>query len=97
MKVSLPTRIMLSPEVFFQELEGEAVLLDLHNEYYYSLDDVGTRMWQLLVEHREVATVVERLLAEYDVDEATLRRDLAQLIAALADAGLVTVEPLTKP
>ena len=97
MKVSLPTRITLSPEVFFQELEGEAILLDLHNEYYYSLDDVGTRMWQLLVEHGDVATVVERLLAEYDVDEATLRRDLAQLIAALADAGLVTVEPANTP
>jgi hypothetical protein len=92
---SLPPRITLEPEILFQELEGEAILLNLQTEHYYSLNDVGTRMWQLLAEHRDVATVVERLLAEYNVDEATLHQDLAQLIAALTDAGLITVEPQT--
>jgi hypothetical protein len=92
---ALPTRITLAPKILFQELEGEAILLNLQNEHYYSLNDVGTRMWQLLAEHGAVATVVERLLDEYHVDEATLRQDLAQLLAALADAGLMTLEAHT--
>ena len=45
----------------------------------YVLDDIGTRIWQLLVEHGDVATVVEGLLAEYDVGEAVLNRDLTDL------------------
>jgi len=40
------------------------------------------------------AEVVETLLAEYEVDVATLSRDVSQLMTSLADAGLISlVEP----
>ena len=57
---------------------------------YYHLDDVGTRMWQLLAESGETESVVSQLLAEYDIEEETLRQDLAALITKLSDAGLIT-------
>lgn len=88
-----PSYITLSPEVLFQELEGEAVLLNLANENYYGLDDIGTRIWQLLDEHGgKSELVISQMLAEYHVDEALLRSDMANLLAGLAEAGLVTTE-----
>ena len=39
------------------------MLLNLGNDHSYALDDVGTRMWQLLVETGEPETVVRRGLA----------------------------------
>jgi hypothetical protein len=75
--------------VVFQEVEGEVVLLDLEADRYYSLDDVGTRCWQLLVEHGEWERVVSTMLAEFEVDEATLRADLAAFLGRLQRAGLV--------
>ncbi|HET8655588.1 MAG TPA: PqqD family protein [Longimicrobiaceae bacterium] len=86
---ALPRRATISNDVLFQEVEGQAVLLDLGREYYFSLDDVGTRIWSLLVEQAEVSTVVERMCELYDVDEAALRLDLALFLARLASAGLV--------
>jgi hypothetical protein len=44
--VDLFTTVVPSPEVLVQELEGEAVLLNLASERYFGLDDVGTRIWQ---------------------------------------------------
>ena len=93
MSTSLSARVAIPPDVLFQELEGACVLLNLDTERYYSLDDVGTRMWQVMAEHNDVATVVEQLLDEYDVHEATLRHDLANLIAELTEEGLITVQP----
>jgi len=92
MSVSLPKTVSFSPDVLFRELDGEGVLLDLETEQYYTLDDIGVRMWQLLHENKEVELVVAPLLGEYDVDEATLRQDLAKLIARLSEAGLIVVE-----
>lgn len=86
---ALPRRATVSDDVLFQEVEGQAVLLHLGREYYFSLDDVGTRIWSLLVEQPDVNTVVEQMCDLYDVDEATMRRDLALFLARLADAGLV--------
>jgi hypothetical protein len=94
MTAPLPSRVRVSPNVLFQELGEDSVLLNLDNDRYYGLDDVGTRMWKLLAAHGDVARVVEDLLAEYagEVDEGTLRRDLGELIGRLAEAGLLTVE-----
>lgn len=84
--------VTISSDVLFQELEGEAVLLNLANEHYYGLDDIGTRIWQLLQEEHNVESVVAQMLAEYDASEALLRQDIANLIEELTQAELVTVE-----
>jgi len=87
----LPATVTVSPDLLAQELDGETVLLDLKTERYYVLDDVGTRMWQLLSTLRDPDAVCGHLLAEYEIDEATLRHDLAQLIGKLAAAGMIQV------
>jgi len=93
MPASLPKSVTISPDVLFQELNGEAVLLDLKTELYYGLDDIGTRMWQLLESNGQVEAACARLLQEYEVDETTLKQDLAELIDMLAEAGLILVQP----
>ncbi len=84
--------VITSPEVLFQELDNETVLLNLATEQYHGLDETGTRIWQLLTQHGGVEPVVTQMLAEYDVSEAQLRQDVAHLIEELAEAGLVNVE-----
>ena len=81
-----------SPEVLVQELDGEAVLLNLDSERYFGLDDVGTRVWQHLLELGRLDRVCEEMQKEYDVDESNLRADVLQLVEELIDAGIVTVE-----
>ena len=95
MPASLPARVVVPPDVLSQELDGETVLVDLRrgSQATYVLDDIGTRVWTLLAEHGDVATVVRELLDMYDVDEATLRQHLADLITKLVGARLVTVDP----
>jgi Coenzyme PQQ synthesis protein D (PqqD) len=81
--------VRVAPGVVFQEVEGETVLLDTAGDRYYALDEVGTRCWQLLVEHGEMDAVVAVMLREFDVDEETLRSDVAALFSCLTAAGLV--------
>ena len=51
MNLDLNQTITLSPEVISQEVSGETVLLDLQSENYFGLDEVGTRIWQLINEN----------------------------------------------
>jgi hypothetical protein len=88
----LPARIKISDDVLFQELEGESVLLDLTSEQYFGLNEVGTRIWQLLVENRETTEILSRLVDEFEADDKILRRDLAILINELETSGLVAAE-----
>lgn len=82
-------RFTIPPDVMTQEVSGETVLLDLSSEGYYSLDAVGTRIWQLLGEKGDLQAVFDQMLLEYEVESERLEQDLADLIRGLLDAGLV--------
>lgn len=92
MSTPLPNYVTLSTNVVFQNLDDEAVLLDLLNGQYFGLNPVGTRMWQLLAtKEGHVATVLAQLQAEYDIEPDQLKRDFSKLVADLAAANLVVV------
>jgi len=82
-------KIQIAPDVLFQEVSGETVLLDLESERYFGLDAVGTRIWTLLGEGARIGAVVDTLLQEYEVERATLESDVEELIVRLSEAGLV--------
>ena len=78
-----------SRDVLFQEVGGETVLLDLASEQYFGLDEVGTRIWQLLNEGLGQGAMVDVLLDEYEVERARLETDVRELIGSLLEAGLI--------
>ena len=88
---TLAQRVTRSDEVLFQEVGGEAVLLDLASEQYFGLDPVGTRIWALLGEDDRLQHVHDVLCQEYDAAPECIGDDLLALIDRLAEAGLVKV------
>lgn len=78
-----------SPDALHQELSGETVLLNLKTEQYFGLDEVGTRIWQLIVAASTPETIVSRLLEEYEVEAERVRADVERLVGELRAAGLV--------
>ena len=87
--VSLARTYGVPEGVVFRDVEGETVILDMNNGTYFGLDPVGTRMWQLLIEHARLDAVVTALLAEFEVDPGTLRADLLDLVTALESKQLL--------
>jgi len=91
-KVTLSSRLVIPDDVLFQELNREAVILDLASERYFGLDDVGTRFWELINDHPSVQAAFDCLLGEYDVDASRLESDLLALANRLLDAGLIRID-----
>ncbi|MBZ0087681.1 MAG: PqqD family protein [Thermomonas sp.] len=89
--VTLSHRASISDEVLAQEVGDEVVLLDLAGERYFGLDPVGTRIWALLPDAANLGAVLDNLCAEFDAPRERIEADLLALIAALCEAGLVTV------
>jgi hypothetical protein len=82
-----------APDVLFRKIDGELVLLSLADGRFYALDAVGTRIWELLVEHQALARVLEALVAEFDIDQPRAAADLLELSAGLRDRGLLRMVP----
>ncbi len=64
-------------------IDGEAVIINLRNGTYYSLDGVGGTVWELLSTGRSVPEIVDLLVARFDVDAPRARADVDRLVAEL--------------
>ena len=89
--ISLQQKVRISSEVLAQKVDEETVLLDMKSESYFGLDEVGTRIWQLLKETGNLQTVFDTMLEEYDVDEKQLKKDLLDHVTQLVEAGLISL------
>lgn len=85
-------RLIPSPDAICQEIGGETVILDLSGESYIGLDEVATRIWQLLQAGVAPPQIVTQLLLEYDADRTTIEADVDRFIAELLELGLLGTE-----
>jgi hypothetical protein len=85
----MATRLHPSPTVHARRFDEDLILLDLGGGMYYSLDAVGSTIWEALAGGQTTDEAVAAVLAEYEVDEATARADAGRLIAELLAAGLL--------
>lgn len=82
-------KTIIPPHVMARAVGDETVILNLESGTYFGLDPVGARVWQLLSEQLSFAEIHETLLREYEVSGEVLEGDLANLIAALENNGLI--------
>jgi hypothetical protein len=70
--------------------EGDrTVLLDHRAGAYFGLDEVGTRVWELLGGGASLAGVVDALAEEYDAPREVLERDTAEIVSRLRQSKLL--------
>lgn len=82
-------QLLKAPDVLLQDLEGEAVLLNLGNGQYYGMDENSYHMYKVLISSSSVQTAFEALLQEYEIEPAQLKSDLDRFLAHLVENGLV--------
>ena len=64
-------------------LDGEAVIINLLNGTYYSLDRAGAVVWELAAAGHTVGEIVDGLTMRYDVDASRAQSDVERLVSDL--------------
>jgi hypothetical protein len=91
MAASFTDRLKVPDDVLISGLQDESVLLNLDSERYFGLDEVGTRMLNVLSTADSIEAAYETLKEEYEVDDEVLRKDLMALVDQLLEQGLVEI------
>ena len=82
-------RPLRKQDVISQEAGGTTVLLDMASGRYYSLNEVGRRIWDLCDGSRTVSEIVSTLSEHYNTPTETLECDVRELLAELSNEHLV--------
>lgn len=83
-------RFRTAEHVVSTQQADATVLLDIRGGTYYTLNDVGGRIWIFLSEGASVGAMVERLAAEFDMPAEQLTDDVEGFVEQLDRSRLIT-------
>lgn len=89
--VALDSVVVASKDQMASSIGGETVILGLSAGRYFGLDDVGSRVWQLVQQPVSLRAICDTIVREYDVDLSTCEGDVVRIVGEMLSAGLVEV------
>jgi hypothetical protein len=75
--------------VVSRRLDDQTVLVKLRTNRIFELNRTGARLWELLEEAPSESQIVTGLLAEFDVSQEQLEREVRALLDSLLEEGLI--------
>jgi hypothetical protein len=90
--VNIKSEITLPHSVFVQEIDDETIILDSVSQEYFSLNEIGKVIWNLLSQSIKLEDIKIQMLEMYEVEEFQLENDILNFIKALKEKGLIKVD-----
>ena len=91
LELSLDTIINKNLEIDDTDLDGEKVMMNLDKGEYFMMNEVGSRIWEIITEPMNVKGIVDALRSEYEVDEETCKDTVIEFLGRLNNADLISV------
>jgi len=79
-------------DVVAQRLGDEVVVVHLRTNQIFILNRTGARFWELIESGSDLDSVREKMLAEFEVEESQLMKELEDFVEHLSRAELINVE-----
>jgi hypothetical protein len=90
---SLPAGVRVADGVLWQFVEGRVILTALGTDQYFALDEVASRIWEILLDQPVLSAALEQLETVFDVESSTLHHDVAEFVREMTQAGLLCPDP----
>lgn len=82
----------LSAQQVASQLDDETIVLNHQRGIYYSLNEVGTLVWEQLQQGpASIVQLKEAVMATFEIDHQTCLEDLQVLLQSLEDEKLIEV------
>jgi hypothetical protein len=85
-------KALISKDAAWKVVDGEAVIINKKNGWYYSLDKTGTEIWLLFAKKKSISAIAAAISAEYGITESAATRDIMALIKNLSKEKLVLLK-----
>jgi Coenzyme PQQ synthesis protein D (PqqD) len=83
-----PTR---NDENAVRQIEDVVFVMNPDTSELHSFNEVGHRIWDLVDGSRTVATIVETIVDEYEIDRETAEDDVLKFLQRLQDKDVVRI------
>ena len=89
--INLDTIINKNLEIDDTDLDGEKVMMNIDKGEYFMMNEVGSRIWEIISEPINVRRIIDTLCSEYEVDEETCKDTVVEFLGRLNNADLISI------
>jgi len=79
-----------SPRVIFESIDGELIMVHMDRGAYYTADEVGAAVWELITSGCTVAEICRSLAARYEGGAQEIEAGVASFIERLEAEDLIS-------
>lgn len=89
--IKMESVILRNESIDDTDLDGEKVMMDLDKGQYFMMNEVGSRIWEIISKPINVKDIIETLRSEYEVDEETCKCTVIDFLIRLDHAKLISI------
>lgn len=91
-RIDINTIIIKNTEIDDTDLDGEKVMMNLDKGQYFMMNEVGSKIWDIIEEKVSVKQIIKRLREEYEVDEEICKDNVINFLGQLNKADLINIK-----
>lgn len=84
--------IVKNKEIDDSDIDGDKVMMNLDKGEYFMMNQVGSRIWDIIINPITVKDIIIKLLEEYDVEESTCKASVIEFLERLNRAELISIK-----
>lgn len=88
---SIDSIVQRNPKLIANQMDGEIVMMSIDNGEYYGLDEVGSRIWELLEQPVSIGKLIDSLMMEFEVGREECYQDTMEFLGDLLAKDLLLV------
>lgn len=92
MNITEKTKVKQVGNIDIADLDGEKVMMDMEKGKYLMLNEVATRIWDIVEEVKSIDEIINILLEEYEIEKKTCEEQVVTFIQQLVDSNLLSIE-----
>lgn len=82
-------RFIQNKAIVQSQIGEEVVMLDMESGFYFGLNSVASVIWGLLVEGIGFETLIDQLMAQFDVERSVCEADTRELLDQMLEKNII--------
>lgn len=88
--LNMENQLYKNEDIYSSEVDGETIMMNIDNNDYYTTQEIGNRIWELLDSLDTPKAICDQLMQEYEVSQEQCQNEVLQFLEQLLEHGIVT-------
>ena len=87
--LSINTTLERNSEMIHANIDNETILMSLTNGEYYGINNIGSKIWELLENSMSIGELIENLTTIYDITKEQCETDIVCFLTDMQEKEII--------